>query len=89
MESFKSGVPVIVNNIGSLPENIEDGKNGFIYNNLEELKERILYMLEFDLARKSEMSQYSRKSYNEHFSPDENLKKLTAIYQKILEEKNE
>ncbi|MCK5567052.1 MAG: glycosyltransferase family 4 protein [Actinomycetia bacterium] len=89
MESFKSGIPIIVNNIGSLPENIAEGKNGFIYNSLEELKEKISYMLKLDVIRKSEMSEYTRESYGKYFNPDKNLKKLTDVYQKILEEKNE
>jgi len=41
MESMALGKPLIVSNKGGLPELVEDGANGYIYNNKEELKEKI------------------------------------------------
>jgi glycosyltransferase involved in cell wall biosynthesis len=87
MESFKIGVPAIVNNIGSLPENVVHGKNGFIYSSLEGLKRSVLDMLDLDVEKLSKISEYCRKSYDEHFSSDRNLEELIRLYRKVLEEK--
>jgi glycosyltransferase involved in cell wall biosynthesis len=37
IESYATKTPVIVNNLGALPEVVQDSGGGFIYNNPEEL----------------------------------------------------
>jgi glycosyltransferase involved in cell wall biosynthesis len=41
IESFATRTPVIVNNLGALPEVVQDSGGGFIYNNSEELLGRM------------------------------------------------
>lgn len=54
MEAMALGKPLIVSNYGGLPELVEDGVNGYIFNNKNELKEKIkqIITLEFDIYEK-------------------------------------
>ncbi len=83
MESFKYGIPVIVNNIGSLPENIIDGKNGYIYNNMDELKNIVLMVASLSKKQRKDISLECKKSYSELFDPEKNFVCLTDLYKSI------
>jgi len=84
MESFKYGVPVIVNNIGSLPENVINGKNGYIYNNLDELKKIILKIASFTENKRRATSFECKKGYSKLFDSEKNLSRLVGLYKSTL-----
>lgn len=51
-ESMNSAcVPVANRNIGSVPFLIEDGKNGYLYSNIDELYEKVKYLLDHPAER--------------------------------------
>jgi glycosyltransferase involved in cell wall biosynthesis len=83
MESFKSGVPAIVNNIGSLPENTIEGQNGFIYDNQDDLKAKIKQLIQMTDEKRKEISQYARDHYDKVFDPEVNLNMLVKVYGEV------
>ena len=83
-ESFRAGVPVIVNNIGSLPENITEGVNGYLYNNLKELRDIVLNISSFDQEQIRYIANECKSSYREVFDTNYNLNLLINLYKSIL-----
>lgn len=72
-------IPVIVSNVGALPEYVQDGKNGYIYNINDEkgLENSILKFLnENKLVDKD-------TSLNDNFDLSENSRKLVELYAMI------
>ena len=76
MEALGNGKPLIVSNIGGLPEMVVQGENGLIYNSQIELVECLKYMISLN---KEEYEKYCEKAYNraiELFDPNKYLKEL-------------
>lgn len=61
MEAMALGKPLIVSDLGGLPELVEDTKNGYIYKKSEELKEKIQLMINLS---KEEYSSICNESLN-------------------------
>jgi glycosyltransferase involved in cell wall biosynthesis len=84
-ESFMNGTPVIGSRIGGIPELIEDGHNGFLFEagNVKELKNELEYLIEnpYELKRLEEGAFEAVKKYG----MDEHTKKLEKMYDKIKE----
>jgi glycosyltransferase involved in cell wall biosynthesis len=78
IEAFSLKTPVIVNNLGAMPEVIEDSGGGFVYGNEEEL----LVAME-KLAQNSELrNELGRKGYQaflEYWSEDSHMKKYLSL----------
>lgn len=85
LESFASYTPVIASRIGSLPEIIEDGKNGLLFEpgNAKDLRDKI-----GRLSRHPEeahvMGRYARRCVQEKYSPEQHYGQLIAIYSEAL-----
>ncbi|MEE9399132.1 MAG: glycosyltransferase family 4 protein [Dehalococcoidales bacterium] len=83
LESFRAGTPVIGSNIGGIPEIIEDGYNGVLFNagDSNELKNILQGLISnpSELKRLSDGASQSIKRYdiNEH------VKKLTELYEEV------
>jgi len=83
-ESFQAGIPVIVKNSSSLSENIEDGKNGYKYNDFSELKNILEKFSGMDEGKVLEFSGRCMDSYNKLFDPDKNMQQLINLFRKFL-----
>jgi len=83
IESLMMGTPVIVNNIGALPEFISNGYNGFVYNNLKQLEEIILKLYSMNQSDRCKMRENCQKSFFEFFDEDKNFKIIDGIYKKL------
>jgi phosphatidylinositol alpha-1,6-mannosyltransferase len=61
--------PVIAGNSGGIPDAVDDGKSGFLVepNNINEIKERILYLLD-NQSISREMGKYGRQRVIEEFN---------------------
>lgn len=87
IESFKYATPVIGSDIGGIPELIENGYNGYLFEtgNVDELG-RILKNLIDNPSELRRLSDNAFESAKKH-SMDEHIKKLRNLYEEVLERK--
>jgi glycosyltransferase involved in cell wall biosynthesis len=74
------GAPVIAFNKGSMPELIENGKNGFLVNTVDEAIDRVLQIKDIDRA-------YCRRHVERNFTVERMTKEYIQVYENILEKK--
>lgn len=77
VESMACGTPVVAFNKGSMPELIENGKNGFIVNDVEEAVSALGQILKID-------RQCCRTIVEEKFSVDRMVDDYIKVYQQII-----
>jgi glycosyltransferase involved in cell wall biosynthesis len=79
IESLCLGTPALGANIGGIPEMIEEGKNGMLFEsgNVEDLKDKIqkMFAMQFDCESIAKAAQYQ-------YSGDNHYEKLIEIYNK-------
>lgn len=85
LESMAFGKPVIGSRIGGIPEQIEEGKTGFLFErgNVEELTEKIA-LLGADKSLRQRFGRNARKKLENEYSLDEHCQKLENIYKDLL-----
>ena len=89
LEAMVYGVPVIAANIGGIPEIIEDGKSGLLFEpgDAEDLARKMKYLWENpDLSR--EMGQRGSETAKRHYHMDVHYKRLMAAYEKAIKLNN-
>lgn len=79
VESMACGTPVVAFNKGSMPELIENGKNGFIVENVEEAVAALGKISEID-------RQCCRQTVEERFSVERMVDDYIKVYQQIIDE---
>ena len=77
VEAMACGTPVIAFRKGSMPEIIEDGRNGFIVSNIEEMVERLKDIN--TISRKA-----CRNTVEQRFSQTKMVKEYIEVYKEIL-----
>ena len=85
LEAFAAGRPVIGSDIGGIPELIEDGEDGFIFEpgNAQALAEKVQWIWEHrNKAR--EMGMQGRKKIEEQFNAELHYNGLMSIYNSVL-----
>lgn len=84
LESFQYSKPVIASNIGSLPEIVLDGVNGYLYTtgNVDELCERIRQLDDDEVVKKMGKSSFNRLSGR--FAPEIHYRKLMTVFDKVM-----
>lgn len=85
LEAMAYGKPVIGAKIGGIPEQIEHGKSGFLFEmgNEEELAAQITILAEDEGLRKK-MGDRARQKLIEEYSLDRHCKGLLSIYDEML-----
>lgn len=85
LEAFALGKPVIGAKIGGIPELIEEGRDGLLFEprNEVELREAMLRLLGDPLHAK-EMGKRSREKVELRFGPERYYEQLIGIYESIL-----
>ena len=81
LESMAYGKPVIGSRIGGIPEQIDDGINGFLFEpgNADDLADKISYLAsEPDLIVR--MGKEARRTVEKNFSMDQHYEKLMGLY---------
>ena len=88
LESFQYYKPVVASNMGSLPELVLDGVNGYLFDpyNPDELVEKIKMLDDDKLV--IEMGNNSRKRLEDRFSPKTHYDSLLNIFNSLVEENN-
>ena len=80
LEAMSTGLPVVTNKVGGIPETIENGKNGFLCApfNSKEFSEKILYLLEHP-TDSSEMATKARQTAVKRFDWRLTVKKVLSV----------
>ena len=77
IESMACGTPVIAFSKGSMPELIENGKSGFLVNNVDEAIEAVARIEDIDRAD-------CRRRVERHFTIDRMIDEYMQVYETIL-----
>lgn len=85
-EALAMGIPVIANHTGMLPEFIDDGQSGFLFNdNSQELAEKILKLASDDSLRKAIGTAAATRAQQE-FSLDQQVAGVEAFYKSLIQQ---
>jgi len=86
VEAYSMGVPVIGARIGGIPEIVEEGITGFLFDsgNKESLIDTLRKSLDLDEYHHSEMKKHSRQFADKHFNKDVYVERLLDFYNKII-----
>ena len=85
LETLAIGRPIIGSNLGGIPELVKDGEYGYIYNNIEELTEKIKKLLDDkDLSEK--MGKNAKNDAEKEFSKDAYYNKIIKIYKGVMKD---
>lgn len=87
MEAMSHGLPLICSRIGGLPEIVENGVNGLLYEpgNADELAARI-QMLWQDTALCEKLGNAGRNKVREEYAPENLMNRLMGIYEKVIKQ---
>ncbi|TET63903.1 glycosyltransferase family 1 protein, partial [Candidatus Aerophobetes bacterium] len=85
LEAFALGKPVIGSDIGGIPELIDDGINGLLFEpgNSQELSEKIAHLTSRPRLRE-QMGRNARKKVEEEYNPELFYGRLMEIYQRLI-----
>lgn len=83
IEALSHGMPVIATNVGGNSELVNNKKNGFLVNNINELKDAIDYFAKSP-SMISKMGEHSLELYKSKFMLDSFLKNTQKIYIDLL-----
>lgn len=78
IESMACGTPVIAFDRGSMPELIQNGKNGFLVNTAAEAVEAVARVDEIDRA-------FCRRHVEKHFTVERMIREYIQVYEMILQ----
>jgi glycosyltransferase involved in cell wall biosynthesis len=86
IESYAYGKPVIGANVGGIPEILENGKTGFLFNmkSAEDLSAKITMAEEMSEKEYNIFSDNARKFAENHFNPETHYINLIKIYQETI-----
>jgi glycosyltransferase involved in cell wall biosynthesis len=86
LEAMAYGKPVIGSGIGGIPEQIENGKTGFLFemSNVRELAKKMTLLAE-DKKLRQEMGKAARKKLEREYSLEAHCSKLMEIYEELLQ----
>jgi glycosyltransferase involved in cell wall biosynthesis len=82
-EAMAMGKAVIVNNIGMLPEMIEEGRSGLLFNDNEEDLAKQLVRLGQDASLRERLGRAARERAQQCFSPTEQAEAVEAFYREL------
>jgi glycosyltransferase involved in cell wall biosynthesis len=81
-EAFRHKTPVIIRNIGGMPEMIEQSHGGYVYNTDEELLAAMDQLLE-DRSRRDELGECGYQTFQQQWTAAAHLRRYLALIQVI------
>lgn len=89
IEAYANGKPVIGSNIGGIPEIINDGNTGFLFEmgSVNDLSEKIKKAESINQQEYCRLSLNARKFADEHFSEKSHYSSLLSIYKEVIKSK--
>lgn len=88
IEAFSYKTPVIVNDLGALPEVVEDSGGGFVYKTEEELIEA-MRTIAADPERRAELGENGYRAYVRLWSEEPHINMYLDLIRKIAETRNQ
>lgn len=87
IESYSLGTPVIGSNLGGIPEIIEDGKTGYIFEhrNSKQLESVLILASNLTDSKYQVMAENAYHFYKNNFSDREYVEKLMEFYNQVLD----
>ena len=87
VEAYANGLPVIASRLGALPELVEDGVTGLLFEpgNAQDLARKMQWAQAHPLERAT-MGHNARARYEAEYTADRNYEQLMAIYRGAIEE---
>ena len=85
LESMALGRPVIGSNIGGIPEFINDGVDGLLFepHNVDDLADKIQYLIDNkDIV--SDMGKEARRKVEERYNSDHHYERLMDVYEQVM-----
>lgn len=89
IESYSSGVPVIGANVGGIPEIIEDGITGFLFD-MKSVDHLIRVILKANSLSTNEYKKMSEQAVSfalKHFDKEKNVSQLVEYYKQMIQNK--
>jgi glycosyltransferase involved in cell wall biosynthesis len=86
IEAYANGKPVIGSNVGGIPEIINDGDTGFLFEmgSVDDLSDKITKAETIDEEEYYRLSTNARKFAVEHFSEESHYNSLLSIYKEVI-----
>jgi glycosyltransferase involved in cell wall biosynthesis/SAM-dependent methyltransferase len=86
LEAMASGLPVIANRVGGIPEVLKQGNEGIMVpdGSVDALVQAMLKMRDLDAADRRKMGQFGRQSVLQRFSIDRMISDIKHLYQDIV-----
>lgn len=86
LETLAIGKPIIGSNMGGIPELVIDNENGFIYNTVDELAQKMNLLFE-DEELVNKFSKKSKELAKQNYNREVYYNKLKQIYDKVIKER--
>jgi glycosyltransferase involved in cell wall biosynthesis len=85
VEAMQMGVPSLCSKVGGIPEFIEDGKNGWLFDphDKSELIAKIELILEMDREKRDTVGMHGRSSVADRFSEERYIEILEGLYEEL------
>ncbi len=89
VEAFACGLPVIASRLGALPEIIQEGRNGLLFDpgSAEDLARKIEWADNHPLEM-AEMGRNARETYENKYTAKQNYRQLVQIYHEAIAASN-
>jgi len=87
LEAFAWGKPVIGANIGGIPEMIDDGLNGYLFEpgNIDDLRDKWAAFLNLSAGKADSMGRRARQKVEQAYSAESHCERLLDLYRSAIE----